>query len=310
MRRTYYRSLKERPLALYDKTALLGKRILITGGGTGLGKGIATHLVAHGAEVHLWGRRMAVLKQAAAEINSQYGQRAFIQAVDIRNAELVDSAVAEIWAQHGALTGLINNAAANFITPTKDISPRGFEAITATVMNGAFFTTQACGRRWIEQGIKGAAVVSTLVTWIWTGSAFVTSSAMAKAAVHAMTMSLAVEWARYGIRLNAVAPGPFPTEYAWKMLNPTDESAIGATQASEVPLGRYGEIEELANLMIFLLSDGCNYLTGETICIDGGHHLAAPSTFAGLAKLSDEAWRKISESSKNASAASKAQRSV
>jgi NAD(P)-dependent dehydrogenase (short-subunit alcohol dehydrogenase family) len=252
---------------------------------------------------------MAVLKQAAAEINSQYGQRAFIQAVDVRNAELVDSAVAEIWAQHGAPTGLINNAAANFITPTKDISPRGFEAITATVMNGAFFTTQACGRRWIEQGIAGT-VVSTLVTWIWTGSAFVTSSAMAKAAVHAMTMSLAVEWARYGIRLNAVAPGPFPTEYAWQMLNPTDESAIGATQASEVPLGRYGEIEELANLMIFLLSDGCNYLTGETICIDGGHHLAAPSTFAGLAKLSDEAWRKIRESSKNAGAASKAERSV
>jgi NAD(P)-dependent dehydrogenase (short-subunit alcohol dehydrogenase family) len=133
---------------------------------------------------------------------------------------------------------------------------------------------------------------------------------MAKAAVHAMTMSLAVEWARYGIRLNAVAPGPFPTEYAWQMLNPTDDSAIGATQASEVPLGRYGEIEELANLMILLLSDGCDYLTGETICIDGGHHLAAPSTFAGLSKLSDDAWRKIRESSKDASAASKAQRTV
>jgi NAD(P)-dependent dehydrogenase (short-subunit alcohol dehydrogenase family) len=176
-------------------------------------------------------------------------------------------------------------------------------------MNGAFFTTQACGRRWIDQGLKGS-VVSTLVTWIWTGSAFVTSSAMAKAAVHAMTMSLAVEWARYGIRLNAVAPGPFPTEYAWQMLNPTDDSAIGPTQASDVPLGRYGEMEELANLMILLLSDGCDYLTGETICIDGGHHLAAPSTFAGLSKLSDDAWRKIRESSKDASAASKAQRTV
>jgi NAD(P)-dependent dehydrogenase (short-subunit alcohol dehydrogenase family) len=296
-------------LALYDKTALAAKRILITGGGTGLGKGIAHSLAAHGAEVHLWGRRIEVLQQAAAEINAQHGQRAYVQAVDVRNAELVDAAVADIWKQHGPLTGLINNAAANFIAPTKDISPRGFEAITATVMNGAFFTTQACGRRWIDQGLKGS-VVSTLVTWIWTGSAFVTSSAMAKAAIHAMTMSLAVEWARYGIRLNAVAPGPFPTEYAWQMLNPTDDSATGATQASEVPLGRYGEIEELANLMILLLSDGCDYLTGETICIDGGHHLAAPSTFAGLSKLSDDAWRKIRESSKNASAASKAQRTV
>jgi len=177
------------------------------------------------------------------------------------------------------------------------------------VMDGTFFTTQACGRRWIDQGIRGS-VISTLVTWIWTGSAFVTSSAMAKAAVHAMTMSLAVEWARYGIRLNAVAPGPFPTEYAWQMLNPTDESAVGATQASGVPMGRYGEIEELANLMIFLLSDGCNYLTGETICIDGGHHLAAPSTFAGLTKLSEDSWRKIREQSKSATAASKAERSV
>ena len=296
-------------MALYDKTALVGRRILITGGGTGLGKGVAHALVAHGAEVHLWGRRIQVLQQAAAEINAQHGQRAYVQAVDVRNAEMVDAAVADIWKERGPLTGLVNNAAANFIAPTKDISPRGFEAITATLMNGALFTTQACGRRWIDQGLKGS-VVSTLVTWIWTGSAFVTSSAMAKAAVHAMTMSLAVEWARYGIRLNAVAPGPFPTEYAWQMLNPTDDSAIGATQASDVPLGRYGEVEELANLMILLLSDGCDYLTGETICIDGGHHLAAPSTFAGLSKLSDDAWRKIRESSKNASAASKAQRTV
>jgi NAD(P)-dependent dehydrogenase (short-subunit alcohol dehydrogenase family) len=300
---------KETHVALYDKTALAAKRILITGGGTGLGKGIARALAAHGADVHLWGRRIQVLQQAAAEINAQHGQRAYVQAVDVRNADLVDAAVGDIWKQHGPLTGLINNAAANFIAPTKDISPRGFEAITATVMNGAFFTTQACGRRWIDQGLKGS-VVSTLVTWIWTGSAFVTSSAMAKAAVHAMTMSLAVEWARYGIRLNAVAPGPFPTEYAWQMLNPTDDSAIGATQASDVPLGRYGEMEELANLMILLLSDGCDYLTGETICIDGGHHLAAPSTFAGLSKLSDDAWQKIRESSKTASAASKAQRTV
>lgn len=297
-------------MALYAPDALAGKRILVTGGGTGLGKGVAGFLAAHGAHVHLWGRRPEVLQAAAAEINDQCGAvRAHIQAVDIRKAEIVDAAIGEIWTQHGPLTGLINNAAANFIAPTKDLSPRGFEAITSTVMNGAFFTTHACGRRWIEQGLKGS-IVSTLVTWIWTGSAFVVPSAMAKAAVNAMTMSLAVEWARYGIRINAVAPGPFPTEYAWQMLSPTDDAKIGATTADEVPMGRFGEIEELANLMILLLGDGCDYITGETICIDGGHHLAAPSTFAGLTKLSDEAWRKIREASTAATAVSKAQRST
>ncbi|SEP87097.1 NAD(P)-dependent dehydrogenase, short-chain alcohol dehydrogenase family [Solimonas aquatica] len=296
-------------MALFDASALAGKRILITGGGTGLGKGVAEVLVAYGAEVHLWGRRSEVLEKACAEINARHGQRAHYQAVDIRKAELVDAAVAQIWKEHGPLTGLINNAAANFIAPTKDLSPRGFEAITSTVMNGAFFTTQACGKRWIEQGLKGS-VVSTLVTWIWTGSAFVVPSAMAKAAVNAMTMSLAVEWARYGIRLNAVAPGPFPTDYAWKMLAPTEDAKIGATQADEVPLGRYGEVSELANLMLLLLSDACDYLTGETICIDGGHHLAAPSTFSGLTKLSNEAWSKIRASSEAASAAAKSQRSA
>lgn len=297
-------------MTLYSKNALAGKRILVTGGGTGLGKGVAGFLAEHGAHVHLWGRRQEVLDAAAAEINERCGvTRAFTQSVDIRKADSVDAAVEQIWTEHGPLTGLINNAAANFIAPTKDISPRAFEAITSTVMNGAFFTTHACGKRWIAQGLKGS-IVSTLVTWVWTGSAYVVPSAMAKAAVNAMTMSLAVEWARYGIRINAVAPGPFPTEYAWQMLAPTDDVKIGATQADEVPMGRYGEIVELANLMILLLSDHCDYITGETICIDGGHHLAAPSTFAGLNKLSDDAWKTIRETSQAATAASKAQRTV
>lgn len=297
-------------MSLYSPDALAGKRILITGGGTGLGKGVAGFLAQHGAQVHLWGRRQEVLDAAAAEINERCGStRAHTQSVDIRKADSVDAAVEAIWTEHGPLTGLINNAAANFIAPTKDLSPRAFEAITSTVMNGAFFTTHACGKRWIAQGLKGS-IVSTLVTWVWTGSAYVVPSAMSKAAVNAMTMSLAVEWAKYGIRVNAVAPGPFPTDYAWQMLAPTDDVKIGATQADEVPLGRYGEIRELANLMILLLSDQCDYITGETVCIDGGHHLAAPSTFAGLNKLDDAAWQKIRETSQAASAAAKAQRSV
>ena len=297
-------------MSLYSRDALAGKRILITGGGTGLGKGMAAHLAAHGAEVHLWGRRIDVLEAAAAEINQAVGStRAYCQVVDIRKADVVDAAVAAIWEKFGPLTGLINNAAANFIAPTKDLSPRGFEAIVSTVMNGAFYTTHAVGKRWIAGGLKGS-VVSTLVTWIWTGSAYVVPSAMAKAAVNAMTMSLAVEWARYGIRINAVAPGPFPTEYAWQMLSPTSDVKVGATSADEVPMGRYGQMAELGNLMLLLQSDGCDYITGETICIDGGHHLAAPSTFAGLNKLDDEAWLRIRESAQAATAASKAQRST
>ena len=153
-----------------------------------------------------------------------------VQTVDVRQADPVDAAMDEIWSQHGPLTGVIHNAAANFIAPTESLSPRGFEAISSTVMNGSFNTTHAAGRRWIAGGHKGV-VLSTLTTWIWTGSAYVVPSAMGKAAVHAMTMSLAVEWAKYGIRLNALAPGPIPTDYAWEMLNPTEKSSVGATQA-------------------------------------------------------------------------------
>lgn len=294
---------------LFDRNCLAGKRILITGGGTGIGKGLARHLAAHGAEIHIWGRRAPVLEATAAEINAEFAGKVHWQAVDIRQFEAVDAAVAEIWSRFGPLTGLINNAAANFIAPTKDLSPRGYEAIASTVMDGAFFTTQAVGKRWIDGGLKGS-VVSTLVTWIWTGSPYVVPSAMAKAAVNAMTMSLAVEWARYGIRLNAVAPGPFPTDYAWQMLNPTEDSSVGATQADQVPAGRFGEIAELGNLVLLLMADGCDYITGETIAIDGGHHLAAPSTFAGLNTMTDAQWAEAKAKAKAASEQSKAQRSV
>jgi NAD(P)-dependent dehydrogenase (short-subunit alcohol dehydrogenase family) len=292
-------------MTIYDANVLAGKRILITGGGTGLGRGVAGHLVAHGAQVHLWGRRLHVLEEAAAEI----GPGAHVQTVDVRDADAVDAAVAAIWAEHGPLTGLINNAAANFIAPTENISARAFDAISSTVMNGSFNTTHAVGKRWIADELPGS-VVSTLTSWVWTGSAFVVPSAMAKAAVHAMTMSLAVEWGRYGIRLNAIAAGPIPTDYAWEMLNPTSKSSVGATQSDQVPLQRFGTIEELANLNIFLLSDACDYLTGHTIAMDGGQHLAGPGTFAGLTSLSDEDWAEIRAQSQAASEAAKAQRAT
>jgi NAD(P)-dependent dehydrogenase (short-subunit alcohol dehydrogenase family) len=294
-------------MATFSADLLAGKRILVTGGGTGLGRGVARHFVEHGGQVHIWGRRPAVLEEAVAEIADGLGTVAHAQTVDVRDAEAVDAAMTAIWAEHGALTGVVNNAAANFIAPTETLSPRAFDAIAATVMHGSFHTTHAAGRRWIADGLAGS-VVSTLTTWVWTGSAFVVPSAMAKAAVHAMTMSLAVEWARHGIRLNAVAPGPIPTDYAWEMLNPTETSSAGATQAEQIPMGRMGTIEELANLEMFMLSDACPYLTGETIAMDGGQQFAGPGTFAALTALTDADWAQVRERSKASSAASKAQR--
>ena len=293
----------------FSSDLLAGKRILITGGGTGLGRGVAAQFVKHGAQVHLWGRRPSVLDEAVAEVSASVPGSAHAQTVDVRKADLVEAAMDELWNEHGPLTCVVNNAAANFIAPTASLSPRAFEAVSSTVMHGSFHTTLAAGKRWIAQGIQGS-VVSTLTTWIWTGSAFVVPSAMGKAAVHAMTMSLAVEWARYGIRLNAVAPGPIPTEYAWEMLNPTDKSAVGATQADQVPMGRMGTVEELANLEMFLLSDACRYLTGQTIAMDGGQQFAGPGTFAGLTSLSDQDWIDIRERSQASTAASKSQRGV
>jgi len=266
-------------------------------------------LAAHGAQVHLWGRRETVLADAAAEISAAHPGAVHYQTVNVREFDQVAAAVGEIWERHGPLTGLLNNAAANFIAPTVSLSPRAFEAVTSTVMTGSFNTTLAIGKRWIAEGLPGS-VLSNLTTWVWSGSAFVVPSAMAKAAVHAMTMSLAVEWGPHGIRLNALAPGPIPTDYAWEVLNPTDKSSIGATQPDQIPLGRSGTIDELSNLTIFAFSDACDYLTGETIAMDGGQRLAGPNTFAGLSAMSEDDWARARERSTKASAAAKSARSV
>lgn len=289
---------------------LAGKRILITGGGTGLGKELARFFLAHGASVHICGRREGVLQQAVAELQpaSQHGGSIERHICDVREAEQIEAMVERIW-QGGPLTGLINNAAANFISPSVDISPRGFAAVRSTVMDGALFATLACGRRWIAQGLPGS-VVSMLVTWVWTGSAYVLPSVMAKTAVHAMTMSLAVEWGRHNVRVNAVAPGPFPTESAWEKLAPIPKANVGAASADEVPMQRFGRMSELCNLLTFLQADGCEYLTGQNIAIDGGHHLAAPSTFAALGKLTQEDWVEAKAVVRGRAEHEKAQRSA
>ena len=176
-------------------------------------------------------------------------------------------------------------------------------------MDGALHATLACGRRWIAQGLPGS-VVSMLVTWVWTGSAYVLPSVMAKTAVHAMTMSLAVEWGKHNIRVNAVAPGPFPTESAWEKLAPIPKANVGAASADKVPLGRFGRMEELCNLLTFLQSDACDYITGANIAIDGGHHLASPSTFAELDALSADDWAEAKQLVRAKAVQEKAQRSA
>ncbi len=287
---------------IFSAEVLVGKSILVTGGGSGLGKEISKALAAKGATVHICGRRAEVLADAVAEI----GGSVHAHVCDIRDADSIDAMVAAIWAI-GPLTGLVNNAAANFISPTKDLSPRGFRAVTSTVMDGSFFVTLAVGKRWIAGGIKGS-VVSNLVTWVWTGSAFVVPSAMAKTALDAMTKSLAVEWGPYGIRLNATAPGPFPTEGAWEKLDPLPDTKSSATSDDTVPMRRFGQMPELQNLIIFLLSDGCDYLTGQTIAIDGAQHLAGPGTFADLSALSDDQWQAARAAIQAASDRDKAKR--
>jgi NAD(P)-dependent dehydrogenase (short-subunit alcohol dehydrogenase family) len=210
-------------------------------------------------------------------------------AVDIRDAAAVDAMAQAIWDDGGPLDALVNNAAGNFISRTEDLSPRGFDAIANIVLHGTFYVTQAVGKRWIAGGHKGS-VVSILVTWIWTGSPYVVPSAMSKAGVHVMTQSLAVEWAKYGIRLNAIAPGPFPTEGMGARLNPGQ--TVEQRGAAKNPTGRIGRMEEIRNLATFLVADGCEWLTGQTIALDGAAYLAGSGGFFDLRDWSDADWQR------------------
>jgi len=276
---------------MFRQDLLKGKRILVTGGGTGLGKEIAARYLALGAELWLAGRRGGVLEGTAKDLMKSFGGSVRTQAVDIRDAAAVDAMVQHIWDEGGPLSGLVNNAAGNFISPTKDLSPNGFNAIANTVFHGTFYVTHAVGKRWIAGGDKGT-VLSILVTWVHTGSPYVVPSAMSKAGLHVMTKSLAVEWGRYGIRLNAIAPGPFPTEGAAKRLRP--DGGFDASSERN-PMRRVGKMEELQNLATFLMADGCEWLTGETIAIDGAGYLATGSGgyFTELDRLSDADWERM-----------------
>jgi NAD(P)-dependent dehydrogenase (short-subunit alcohol dehydrogenase family) len=277
---------------MFKDGLLKGKRILITGGGTGLGKEIAAQYLALGADLWIAGRRGSVLDETAKDLMAKHGGSVRTHAVDIRDAQAVDAMVQRIWDEAGPLSGLVNNAAGNFISPTKDLTPNGFNAIANIVFHGTFYVTHAVGKRWIEGGHKGS-VISILVTWVWTGSPYVVPSAMSKAGLHIMTKSLAVEWGKHGIRLNAIAPGPFPTEGATKRLRP----GADFSESTKVnPMRRVGEMSELQNLATFLLADGCAWLSGETITIDGAEHLATQGGFYDLRAWDDEQWRVARES--------------
>jgi NAD(P)-dependent dehydrogenase (short-subunit alcohol dehydrogenase family) len=292
---------------LFRSNLFQGKRFLITGGGTGLGKIMLDRFVELGADAVICGRRGSVLEETAREIMAKYpGRRVDTFAVDIRVATAVEEMIGEIWAG-GPLDGLVNNAAGNFISQTKDLSPRAFDAIANIVLHGTFYVTNACGKRWIAEQRK-ASVISILTTWVWTGSPFVVPSAMSKAGVAVMTQSLAVEWGRYGIRLNAIAPGPFPTEGAWARLNPMQESDDDRYKTRN-PMGRVGRPGELANMAAFLMSDEVAYINGEVIAIDGGMGIMGNGTFSSMMAYGEDDWRRIREQIQTTNASDKAKRS-
>ena len=287
---------------MYESELMRGQRILVTGGGTGLGKAMAERFLSLGADIAICGRRQAVCEATAAEWRQRFpGRRIDAFGVDIRVAQAVHEMVDALFAD-GGLTGLVNNAAGNFIAPTESLSPRGFDAVAGIVFHGSFYVTQAVGRHWVEQAKSGRwqpgqayrSVLSIIVTWVDNGSPYVVPSAMSKAGLDVMTKSLAVEWARHGIRLNAIGPGEIPTEGMSKRLNPGEEP--GSRSRRNNPMAREGRMDELQNLAAFLMAPGrCDWLTGQSIMMDGGNALATGGNFYQLREWSDTDWQAARE---------------
>ena len=285
-----------------------GERVLITGGGTGLGKVMAEACLMLGAEVYICGRRGNILDETARELMAAHGGKCVGIACDIRVPEAIKDMVDTIWADGGALTGLVNNAAGNFISRTEDLSPRGFDAIANIVFRGSFFVTLECGKRWIAEG-KKASVISILTTWVWNGGPFTVPSAMSKAGLNVMTQSLAVEWGPKGIRFNAIAPGPFPTEGMSARLNPGQQQSAYENMSGN-PMNRVGEMAELANLAVYLLSKGSEYVNAQTIAIDGGQYNASGGNFSRMTEWGDDQWQAVKDMIKATNDKDRAQRTV
>jgi NAD(P)-dependent dehydrogenase (short-subunit alcohol dehydrogenase family) len=271
---------------MFQPDLLKDQRILITGGGTGLGKGMARRFLELGATVHICGRREAVLERTAAELSPKDKIHAI--PCDVRNLDAVEAMIESIW-QEGPLDVLVNNAAGNFIARTEELSPGAWNSVIGIVLMGTLNCTMACGRRWLKER-KSATVLSISATYAPVGSAYVVPSAVSKAGVEALTRSLAVEWGDRGIRLNAIAPGPIPTQGAFSRVLPRPELESLALERN--PQHRFGTVEELANLAAFLVSEGSGYVNGEVVRMDGGEFLQGAGEFSNLGRvLKEEDWQ-------------------
>jgi len=274
--------------------ALKGKTIIVTGGGTGLGKSMGKYFLELGANLVITSRRMEVLEKTKEELEKETGGKVLPVACDVRNYEQVENVIAQTEKEFGSVQGLLNNAAGNFISPTERLSHRAFDTIVDIVLKGSYNFTLAMGKKWIAQEQAGT-ILNIVTTYAWTGSGYVVPSACAKAGVLAMTRSLAVEWAKYKIRSNAIAPGPFPTEGAWSRLLPGNMQEK-FDLSKRVPLRRVGEHQELANLAAYLMSDYSAYVNGEVVTIDGGEWMQNGGEFNFLGEMvTPEMWDMMAE---------------
>lgn len=271
---------------MFQPGLLQGRRILVTGGGTGLGRAMATRFAGLGARLVLCGRRKAVLEEAARAIEAAHGGSVELHDLDLRDAAAVEAMMAHVFEGEG-LDVLVNNAAANFIARSETLSPRAIDAVLDITLHGPMYCAMAAGKRWIAASRPGV-ILSIVATYAWHGSPFVVPSAAAKAGVLAMTQSLAAEWGCHGIRANAIAPGAFPTQGAWERLLPRPD--LARHFETQGPLGRPGRHGELADLAAFLVSDMAAYMNGACVTIDGGRWLKDAGTFSFLESLSAAEW--------------------
>lgn len=274
--------------------ALKGRTIVVTGGGTGLGRSMTGTLLELGANVCITSRKLDVLEGTARELEKATGGTVLPMACDVRNYAEVEQVVKSASARFGKVDGLINNAAGNFISPTERLSSKAFQTIIDIVLMGSVNCTLAFGKDWITKGERDKAILNIVTTYAWTGSGYVVPSACAKAGVLALTRSLAAEWGKYGIRSNAVAPGPFPTKGAWSRLMP-GEMLEKFDMTKRVPLGRLGEHRELADLVAYLVSPYSGYVNGEVVTIDGGEWIKGGGQFNMLDMVEPGMWDAIEQ---------------